>query len=161
MAHWDLSIIKICSMHCLNLGLVYTANGGALTLGLHLYSRLFPGTILGNNIYLYICQITSHVFITWPPIQPPTKDDSCTIGLLWRSSWRFEGHFVGRMGRLPGMVQRKKDYSCSGTIYSKSSNLTAIYTLLFCIPWDYISKIISLFLNCVDHLFPNQEPDLQ
>ena len=25
----------------------------------------------------------------------------------------------------------------------------------------YISKIISLSLNCVDHLFPNQEPDLQ
>lgn len=29
--HWDLSLIKICSMHALNLGLVYTANGGVLT----------------------------------------------------------------------------------------------------------------------------------
>lgn len=31
--HWDLFCIKSCSMHCLNLGLVYTANGGVLMPG--------------------------------------------------------------------------------------------------------------------------------
>ena len=31
--HFDISCIKICSMHCLNLGLLYTSNGGSLIHG--------------------------------------------------------------------------------------------------------------------------------
>ena len=30
--HWDISLLKTCTMHCLNLGLLWTCNGGTLTL---------------------------------------------------------------------------------------------------------------------------------
>ena len=36
---FDVTMIKICSTHVCNLGLVYTANGGALSLGLTLSHR--------------------------------------------------------------------------------------------------------------------------
>ena len=49
---FDVTMIKICSMHVCNLGLVYTANGGALSLGLTLSHRpKLKSTILASKPY--------------------------------------------------------------------------------------------------------------
>lgn len=55
--HFDIYIIKICSMHAVNLGLVYTANGSVLILELNLRSCIWCTVCFGLSFLFWQVQI--------------------------------------------------------------------------------------------------------
>ena len=112
---FDIFCIKVCSMHCLNLGLLYTANGSSLFPGGMLWTAT-PFYLQKNIVLFYLKRVwpfwTSHVLLRSTLVElgcfgDPTLDMKTLLVQAWEDyhAWCKENKVHPGQGRFtPGLV---------------------------------------------------------
>lgn len=108
-------------MHCVNLGLLYTANGSSL---LYTWLHVFAQRL----IFFECCVVTSSCsfpskYLHMKEHRSISKEHIDRAWLLWRSDPVPEGAACGSVGRLPRMVQREQSSCWAGPLYHRTCPL--------------------------------------